>query len=74
MNTTTQANTAKRVTDGHRAGLVASIGCPRRLEICHAYGRKPLAGSMAYEECGAAEARREQATRDYTGPWRMPTP
>ena len=61
----------KATNDGHCAGLVASIGCPRRLEICNSFGASLPSGMLKYLECGAAEAMRAEAYRNYTGPWRM---
>jgi len=48
----------RKTTELQCAGLVASIGCPRRLEICNELGRRSLpAGPMRYrtEQQRAAE-------------------
>ena len=71
MKTTSSIVATKATNDGHCAGLVASIGCPRRLEICNSFGAGLPSGQLKYLECGAAEAMRAAAYRNYTGPWRM---
>ena len=39
----------RKTTELQCAGLVASIGCPRRLEICNELGRRTLpAGQLRY--------------------------
>lgn len=71
MKTTSSIVATKTTNDGHCAGLVASIGCPRRLEICNSFGANLPRGQLKYLECGAADAMRAEAYRNYTGPWRM---
>jgi len=71
MKATSNIGAAKTPNGGHCAGLIASIGCPRRLEICNSFGAGLPSGQMKYLDCGAAEAMRAVAYRNYTGPWRM---
>ena len=71
MKMTSNIATGKATSDGHCAGLVASIGCPRRLEICNSFGAALPRGQLRYLECGTADAMRAEAYRNYTGPWRM---
>ena len=71
MKSTANISATKATNDGHCAGLVASIGCPRRLEICNSFGASLPCGRLQYLECGAAAALRAEAYRNYTGPWRM---
>jgi len=71
MKTTSSIVATKTTNDGHCAGLVASIDCPRRLEICNSFGATLPRGQLKYLECGAADAMRAEAYRNYTGPWQM---
>ncbi|WP_219117113.1 hypothetical protein [Janthinobacterium sp. UMAB-56] len=71
MKIISNISAAKTTNDGHCAGLVASIGCPRRLEICNSFGASLPRGRLQYLECGAAAALRAEACSNYTGPWRM---
>lgn len=71
MKSTLSISAVKTINDSHRAALVASIGCPRRLEICNSFGATLPRGRLQYLECGAPDAMRAEAARNYTGPWRM---
>ncbi len=53
----------KNTTDLQCAGLVASIGCPRRLEICNEFGRKLTRRRLRYTECSIAEKLRTERSR-----------
>ncbi len=72
MKITSSIVATKTTNDGHCAGLVASIGCPRRLEICNSFGATLPRGRLQYLECGAADATRAEAARNYLGPWQAP--
>jgi len=48
----------KNTTALQCAGLVASIGCPRRLEICNEFGRKLSRRRLNYVESELAAANR----------------
>ncbi len=39
-----------KTTIYHRANFVASIGCPRRLEICNDDNRRIPAGQLTYRK------------------------
>lgn len=71
MKIASNISAAKTTNDSHCAGLVASLGCPRRLEICNSFGADLPRGRLQYVECGAAAALRAEAYRNYFGPWRM---
>ncbi|MDN2710650.1 hypothetical protein O0880_14590 [Janthinobacterium sp. SUN118] len=71
MKIASNISAAKTTNDSHCAGLVASIGCPRRLEICNSFGASLPRGRLQYVESGAAAALRAEAYRNYSGPWRM---
>ncbi|NHQ93347.1 hypothetical protein [Janthinobacterium lividum] len=70
MKIDSNISAAKTTNDSHCAGLVASIGCPRRLEICNSFGTSLPRGQLQYLECGAAAVLRAEGYRNYTGPWR----
>lgn len=53
----------KNTTDLQCAGLVASIGCPRRLEICNDFGRKLTRRRLHYVESDLAAANRTERSR-----------
>ena len=72
MKSTLSISAVKTINDSHRAALVASIGCPRRLEICNSFGTTLPRGRLQYLECGAADAMRGEAARNYLGPWQAP--
>lgn len=53
----------KNTTDLQCAGLVASIGCPRRLEICNEFGRKLPRRRLHYTESHQAAENRMARSR-----------
>jgi hypothetical protein len=53
----------KKTTDLQCAGLVASIGCPRRLEICNEFGRKLPRRRLRYTESDLAAQQRMERSR-----------
>lgn len=53
----------KNTTDLQCAGLVASIGCPRRLEICNGFGRKLPTGAFVFRTEEQAQERRRAAAQ-----------